>query len=85
MLGLASGAIIGLVAIAWLGHARVAVCLVGGIGGGVAAAAVMGLALPFLLRLLRLEPRVAAGPVALAAADVVTILLYLNLARWLLN
>lgn len=85
MLGVASGAVIALVAIVWLGRGRVALCLLGGIGGGVTAAAVMGLALPFLLRFLRLEPRVAAGPVALAAADVVTILLYLNLARWLLG
>ncbi len=85
MLGLASGAVIALVALAWLGHVRVALCLLGGIAGGVAVAAVFGLALPFLLRLCRLEPRVAAGPVALAGADVVTILLYLNLARWLLD
>jgi magnesium transporter len=84
MLGLASGAVIGLVAIAWLGNPRVALCLVGGISGGVTVAAVIGLALPFILRLLRLEPRVAAGPIALAAVDIVTILLYLNLARWLL-
>jgi magnesium transporter len=85
MLGLASGAIVALVALAWLGQVRVALCLVGGISGGVAGAAVLGFALPFLLRLLRLEPRVAAGPVALAGADVITILLYLNLARWLLS
>ena len=39
---------------------------------------------PPLLRLVRLEPRVAAGPLALAGADVITILIYLNLARWLL-
>jgi magnesium transporter len=84
MLGLASGAVVGLVALAWLGHVRVALCLLGGIGGGVAGAAVLGLAFPFLLRFLHLEPRVAAGPVALAAADVLTILIYLNLARWLL-
>jgi len=45
----------------------------------------MGIALPFVLRLLRLEPRVAVGPIALAGADVITILLYLNLARWLLR
>jgi magnesium transporter len=44
----------------------------------------LGLALPIVLRLLHLEPRVAAGPIALAGADVLTILLYLNLARWLL-
>ena len=84
LLGLGSGAIIALVALAWLGRPRVALCLLGGITGGVAGAAVLGLSLPLLLRLLRLEPRVAAGPVALAGADVLTILLYLNLARWLL-
>ncbi len=84
-LGLASGAVIAVVALLWLGRGRVALCLLGGIAGGVTVSAVMGMVLPFLLRLLRLEPRVAAGPVALAAADVVTILLYLNLARWLLG
>jgi magnesium transporter len=35
--------------------------------------------------LLHLDPKVAAGPVALAGADIVTILIYLNLARWLLG
>jgi magnesium transporter len=85
LLGLASGAIVGLVAVVWLGQARVGLCLLGGITGGVAGAAVLGLALPVILRLLRLEPRVAAGPIALAGADVLTILLYLNLARWLLR
>jgi magnesium transporter len=84
-LGLAAGAAVGLVGLAWLGQGRVALCLLGGISGGVATAAVLGTALPFVLRLLRLEPRVAAGPIALAGADVVTILLYLNLARWLLR
>ena len=85
MLGLAAGAAVGLVGLIWLGQARVALCLLGGICGGVAGAAMMGTALPFVLRLLRLEPRVAAGPIALAGADVITILLYLNLWRWLLR
>jgi magnesium transporter len=85
MLGLAAGAAVGLVGLVWLGQARVALCLLGGIAGGVTGAAILGTAMPFVLRLLRLEPRVAAGPIALAGADVVTILLYLNLARWLLR
>jgi magnesium transporter len=84
MLGLGSGGAVALVALAWLRNPWVALCLVGGITGGVAGSALLGLAMPILLRLLRLEPRVAAGPVALAGADVMTILLYLNLARWLL-
>jgi magnesium transporter len=41
--------------------------------------------MPVVLRLLRLDPRVAAGPVALAVADVLTIAAYLNLARLLLG
>ncbi len=84
LLGLGSGAVVGLVGLVWLGQARVALCLLGGITGGVTGAAVLGLIMPVLLRLLRLEPRVAAGPIALAGSDVITILLYLNLARFLL-
>jgi magnesium transporter len=84
LLGAASGGVVGLVALAWLGQPRVALCLLVGIAGGVAAAAGFGLAMPYLLRLLRREPQVAAGPIALAAADVLTLLLYFNLARWLL-
>lgn len=85
LLGLASGGVMALVAMIWLGQRHVALCLVGGIGGGVTGAAVLGIVLPILLRLLRLEPRVAAGPVALAGADIITILVYLNLAQWLLG
>ena len=85
LLGLGSGAVIAVVALVWLGQGRVALCLIGGITGGVAGAALLGLAMPIVLRLVRLDPRVAAGPIALAGADVITILLYLNLARWLLR
>jgi Mg/Co/Ni transporter MgtE len=38
-----------------------------------------------VLRLLHLEPRVAAGPVALAGSDIITILIYLGLAHALLG
>jgi magnesium transporter len=85
MLGLASGAVVALVALVWLGQGRVALALVGGVAGGVTGAALLGVALPFVLRFMHLEPRVAAGPVALAGADIVTILTYLSLARWLLG
>lgn len=85
LLGLGSGAIVALVGLVWLGQGRFALCLLGGITGGVAGAAVLGLMLPIFLHLLHLEPRVAAGPIVLAASDLVTILLYLNLARFLLS
>lgn len=85
LLGVASGAVVALTALVWLGNGWVALCLLGGIAGGVTGAAVFGLTLPIALRLLGLEPRVAAGPIALAGADVWTLILYLNLARWLLG
>jgi magnesium transporter len=91
LLGTACGLVIGVVALLWLAHrgeinaSRVAVALLGGIAGGVTLSAALGLTVPLLLRLLRLDPRVAAGPIVLAGADIVTILVYLNLARWLLG
>jgi magnesium transporter len=85
LLGAGAGALVALAALVWLGHAFLAVCLAGAITAGVAASAALGLAMPMLLRLLRLEPRVAAGPVALAGADIITILTYFSLARLLLG
>src|SRR6185437_3601345 len=83
-LGAASALTIGLVALLWLGQGGLVACLLTGITGGVTCAALLGLAVPNLLRLLRLDPRVAAGPIALALADMATLLLYFNEARWLL-
>jgi magnesium transporter len=86
LLGLASSTVLAVVVLVWLGQGqfKVALCLLGGITGGVAVAALMGISIPVVLRWFRLEPRVAAGPIVLAGADIVTILLYFNLARWLL-
>ncbi len=85
ILGVACGCIIGGVALLWLRHPWVALSLLGGIGGGVTFAAAIGLALPVGLRMVGLDPKVAAGPVALASADVLTLLLYLGTARWLMG
>ena len=84
LLGIASAAVVGIVAIVWL-EVRVVVALLGGILGGVTAAAMIGMSIPNLLRFFQREPRVAAGPIALAFTDIVTLLVYFSLARWLLN
>jgi magnesium transporter len=83
-LGGVTGLVVGLVALIWLGNVKVSMCVLVGIAGGVTVAAVVGIALPNLLRLLRSDPQVAAGPIALAVADMITLLLYFNVARWLL-
>jgi magnesium transporter len=82
-LGTACGVAVGMVALLWLGEARVVFCLLGGIAGGVTCAAVIGVAVPNLLRFFHGEPHVAAGPIALASTDIVTLLIYFTLARWL--
>ena len=41
--------------------------------------------MPYLLRILKRDPQIAAGPTALAASDMLTLLLYFNLARWSLG
>jgi magnesium transporter len=84
LLGAASALLVGIVAAVWLGQVKVVLCTFGGIAGGVAGAAVIGMTIPNLLHRLKLDPQVAAGPIALAAADMLTLLIYFNLARWLL-
>ncbi|HZZ27458.1 MAG TPA: magnesium transporter [Pirellulales bacterium] len=81
MLGSVSAALVALVSIVWLHNYRVAVCLLLGIGGGMTVAALIGVAMPNLLRMLRRNPQVAAGPIALATADMITLLVYFTLAR----
>src|SRR5262249_4228554 len=81
LLGIASSALVALVAIVWLRNYRVALCLLVGISGGVTAAALIGVAMPNVLRMLKRNPHVAAGPIALATADMLTLLVYFSLAR----
>jgi magnesium transporter len=84
-LGAASAIVVALVALLWLAQVPVVLSLLGGIAGGVTCAAVIGVAMPNLLRLFRLEPQVAAGPIALAASDIITLVIYFTLARLLLG
>jgi magnesium transporter len=85
LLGAACGLIAGTAVFIWNGDLVAAFVLAGSIVTSVACAAVLGLTMPYLFRALKRNPQVAAGPVALASADVLTLLLYFNLARWLLG
>jgi magnesium transporter len=83
-LGIASGIAVAAVALLWLGQLRVTLCILGGIAGSVTCAAAIGMVMPYLVRFINREPQVAAGPVALACTDMVTLLIYFVLARALL-
>lgn len=81
LLGAATGLIVAGVAAVWQGLPALFWIVAGGIGLGVTGAAVAGLSVPYILRLLHRDPQLAAGPIALATADVLTLLAYFNLAR----
>jgi magnesium transporter len=84
LLGVVCGVVAGTTVLFWKGDPTAALCLIGGIAGSVACAAVLGLAAPCLLWMFQRNPQVASGPVALVSTDAVTLLVYFNLARWLL-
>jgi len=84
LLGGAAGLLVGLTALAWIGQLHIAGSVFGGIAGGVAAAALLGAAVPNLLHRFRLNPQVAAGPIVLAATDLATLLCYFHIAKGLL-
>jgi len=82
-LGLATGLLVAGIAAAWKGLPVLFWILAGGIGIGVTGAAVAGLAVPYVLRLMHRDPQLAAGPIALTCADVIALVAYFNLARLL--
>ena len=79
-LGAACGILVALIVWRW----RAAPLAAGVIGGSifltVCAACFFGLAIPSLLHWLKLDPRIAAGPITLALTDIATLLFYFNLA-----
>jgi magnesium transporter len=84
LLGLGTGTVVAVVAGVWLGHLAVAGVVLGGIAFGVTVAAVIGVAVPTLLRTTGRNPSLAAGPIALAIADALTLTAYFMLGGRLL-
>jgi magnesium transporter len=81
LLGGACGLLVGLIVWLWRAAATPAWVIGASIGLIVCAAGFIGLTVPTVLHALRLDPKIAAGPVTLAIADIVTVLVYFNLAR----
>ncbi|HUR53053.1 MAG TPA: magnesium transporter [Gemmataceae bacterium] len=84
LLGVATALLVATIAALWQGIAVLFLILLGGIAIGVTGAAVCGLAIPYVLRLLKRDPQLAAGPIALTCADMIALLAYFNLARALI-
>ena len=83
MLGVGCGAIVGGIAGLWKGQWALAAAVGGAIAAAMVTAALLGLLLPTLLHAARRDPKIAAGPIVLASADLCTLLIYFNLAATL--
>ena len=79
LLGLGCGAVVGLVVLLWRGQIAVAATIFLAITLSMVVACLLGVAFPMVLHAIKADPKIAAGPVVLAAADVATLLFYFGL------
>jgi len=84
LLGLACGGTVAIITLLWRREAAPALVIGASILLSLGSACLMGLSVPTLLHALRLDPKIAAGPVTLALTDVFTLLFYFFLAAALL-
>jgi len=84
LLGGACGLAVGLIVLAWQQDRRAAFVIGTSVGFCLCAACVTGLSVPTLLHALKLDPKIAAGPITLALADIFTLLFYFSLAKYFL-
>jgi magnesium transporter len=84
LLGLACGGTVALAAALWRREGGPALVIGGSILLSLGSACVIGMSVPTVLHALRLDPKVAAGPLTLALADIFTLLFYFTLATLVL-
>jgi magnesium transporter len=80
LLGLACGGSVAAVAWAWKGNEDVALAAGAAIWLSMMTACALGVILPTALRAVRRDPKVAAGPIVLALADLATLMFYFNIS-----
>ncbi len=84
LLGAGCGILVGLVSWIWKGQPTIGVVIGGAICLAMTVSCAIGLLLPSVVRAFKVDPQIAAGPIVLALADVSTLLIYFNLAGFLL-
>jgi magnesium transporter len=84
LLGGTCGTVVGLIVWLWRGAGLAGIAIGSSILLALCAACFLGLTIPAALHALRLDPKIAAGPVTLAFTDIFTLLFYFSLAALLL-
>ncbi len=84
ILGAACGVLVGLIVEVWQWETAAALVIGVSVGFCLCAACITGLSVPTLLHALKLDPKIAAGPITLALSDIFTLLFYFTLAKYFL-
>lgn len=81
-IAISCGIFIGLISLFWGDGIGPAVVIGASIMISVITSAILGIFIPLVLQGIRLDPRVASGPIALMVVDTITTTIYLSLAFW---
>jgi magnesium transporter len=84
-LGIGSGIIVGAIAFIWKRQIMPAVVIAASVCFAMISACLLGIIIPAIIRRFRIDPKIASGPIVLAVSDIVTLIFYFNLARWLIG
>jgi magnesium transporter len=84
LLGAACGILAGLIVFLWQRDEPAAFVIGVSVCFCLCAACVTGLSVPTLLHALKLDPKIAAGPITLALSDIFTLLFYFSMAKYFL-
>jgi magnesium transporter len=79
LIGFSAAVLVALVVLAWRHDLTAALVIGGAITASILMACLLGVLLPTMVRAFEVDPRIAAGPLVLAATDIVTLTLYLGL------
>jgi len=85
LLGASCGVVVCLIAWAWRHDIRAATVIGGSIAFSLVTACAFGLAVPSFLHWLKLDPKIAAGPVTLVLADFIALAIYFTSASLVLR
>ena len=85
LIGLGCGIIVAAIVIIWRHDPRAAAAIGGSIALSLVTACLFGLGVPSVLHRFNLDPKIAAGPITLALADIFALLLYFTTAHLVLQ
>ncbi len=82
LLAISSGVLVGALSLLWKEGLWPSITIGLGITCSIIICSVFGILLPIVFHRIKLDPKVASGPVVLMIADMLTTALYLSLATW---